>query len=395
MSKLFKSSISFIINDKSSFKNSQSLDKIINSINKEKYSEITDIENQKLFKAILIKYVLSIYFILNKTNQNEIVKICNTQYKEFINPEILLSINNSNRIITELFKSKEIYLSDELDNNQLNELNKITKPKELTQQYIYDCLLIISYPSDKIKLNKISNDEIFKSAETSTIEYIKNNIKKITLLELNSVLNDPKTVNLSEDIYEFLSEKTKRISKIKSLINSKIVIPITAEIFLKNQPKIKYQTKDKSITKLNFITTKISNALNNIEKIENSTLLVNDSENVNLIVDNPEHMTKQLQIYLQNSYLNYSNSNGLLINTNKPTISIRESLITTNQKNIYRSIGLNQLIDVVGFGIITKKINKYKKQNYQEFIKSVKHYIKGSLIYFTKSMKLLFISKTI
>ena len=379
MSKLFKTSISFILNDKTSFKNYQSLDKIINSISKEKYPEITNLENLKLFKTILIKYILSIYFILNKTNQNEIIKTCNTQYKEFITPEILLSINNNNRIINELFKSTEPYITKELDDDQINKLNKITKPKELTPQYIYDCLLIISFPTDKIKLNKISNDEIFKSTETSTIEYIKNNIRKITLLELNSVLNDPQTVNLPYDIYDFLSEKNKQFSKIKSIINSKIVIPITSEVFLKNQPNIKYQTKDKSMTKLNFITTRISNVLNNVEKIENSTLLVNDTENVNLIADNPEHMTKQLQMYLENSYLNYTNPKGLLINTNKPLITIRESLITTNQKNIYRSVGIEHLIDIVGFGIIINETTKYKKQNYQEFIKSVKHYIKGTL----------------
>jgi len=379
MSKLFKTSISFILEDKTSFKNLQSLDKVITSISKEKYPEITNSENQKLFKTILIKYVLSIYFILNKTNQNEIVKICNTQYKDYINPEILLSINNNNRIINTLFKSTEPYITKELDDEQINALNKITKPKELTPQYIYECLQVISFPTDKIKLNKISNDEIFKTTETSTIEYIKNNIKKITLLELNSMINDPQTVNLSYDIYDFLLEKNKQFSKIKSVMNSKIVIPITSEVFLKNQPNIKYQTKDKSITKLNFITTKISNVLNNIEKIENSTLYVNDTENVNLIADNPEHMTKQLQMYLQNSYLNYSNSHGLLINTNKPLITIRESLITTNQKNPYRSVGLNVLIDIIGFGIIINETAKYKKQNYQEFIKSIKHYIKGTL----------------
>ena len=379
MSKLFKTSISFILNDKTSFKNYQSLDKIINSISKEKYPEITNLENLKLFKTILIKYILSIYFILNKTNQNEIIKTCNTQYKEFITPEILLSINNNNRIINELFKSTEPYITKELDDDQINKLNKVAKPKELTPQYIYDCLLIVSFPTDKVKLNKISNDEIFKSTETSTIEYIKNNIRKITLLELNSVLNDPQTVNLPYDIYDFLSEKNKQFSKIKSIINSKIVIPITSEVFLKNQPNIKYQTKDKSMTKLNFITTRISNVLNNIEKIENSTLLVNDTENVNLIADNPEHMTKQLQMYLENSYLNYTNPKGLLINTNKPLITVRESLITTNQKNIYRSVGLNVLIDIVGFGIIINETTKYKKQNYQDFVKSVKRYIKGTL----------------
>lgn len=378
MSKLFKTNISYILKD-TTFKNLQSLDKTISSISKEKYPEITNPENQNIFKRILVKYVLSIYFILNKINSNEVIKICNTKYKEFINPEILLSINNNNRIITELFKSKDPYLSNELDNEQINELNKLTKPKELTAQYIYDCLLIISFPIDKIQLNKISNEEIFNTTETSTIEYVKNNIKKITLLELKSIINDSQTVNLPNDIYDFLSEKSIQFSKIKSIINSKIVLPITSEVFLKNQPNIKYQTKDKSITKLNYITTKISNVLNNIEKIENSTLLVNDIENVNLIADNPEHMTKQLQIYLQNAYLNYSNSHGLLINTNKPTITIRESLITTNQKNPYRSVGLEQLIDIIGFGIIIDNIPKYKKQNYQEFTKSIKHYIKGTL----------------
>ena len=186
MSKLFKTNISYILKD-TTFKNLQSLDKTISSISKEKYPEITNPENQIIFKRILVKYVLSIYFILNKINSNEVIKICNTKYKEFINPEILLSINNNNRIITELFKSKDPYLSNELDNEQINELNKLTKPKELTAQYIYDCLLIISFPIDKIQLNKISNEEIFNTTETSTIEYVKNNIKKITLLELKSI----------------------------------------------------------------------------------------------------------------------------------------------------------------------------------------------------------------
>ena len=50
MSKLFKTSISFILEDKTSFKNSQSLDKVISSISKEKYPDITNPENQKFLK---------------------------------------------------------------------------------------------------------------------------------------------------------------------------------------------------------------------------------------------------------------------------------------------------------------------------------------------------------
>ncbi len=389
MIKLFKQTISFLITDNKQFKLLSDISNIIQDIQQKDYSDrIKNENNRQIFKNIIIKYVLFLYFIYNNIKDDEIIKTCNVKFKKYTTSDIILSIKNDNIIINNLFKSKEEYTNSILQENQIKELNKLKKPSKISLDYILDCLLILEFNNDKIKLNKINNEEFFEQTETSTIDVIYNTNNDINILELNS-LNTSTThnVNLIQDIYEFMqNNKNKYIdnqltTKIISLINSKIITPITNELLLKHQPSLKYKTNTQhnDLAKIEFITTKINKAINKIEETKDESIDINELENINIITNNNINVTDQLKKYTDYAYINYYKPQGIFINVTQPTISIRQHLILESQKDIYKNNSIINQIDLVGFGIILENNKKYKKQTYTEFIKSIKHYIKGKL----------------
>lgn len=388
MLKLFKQTISFLIADNKQFKLLSDISNVIQDIQQKDFNDVIKNENNKqTFKNILIKYILLLYFIYNNIKDDEIIKTCNVKFKRYTNPDIILSIKNNNNIINSLFKSKDIYNNQLLTNEQLKELNDIKKPSKISLEYIYDCLNIIEFKNDKLKLNKINNDEFFEQTETSTIDIIYNMNKDINILELNTITTNQQNQNLIQDMYEFIQKDKQEYTnnqlytKILSLINSKILMPITNEILLKHQNNLKYKTNTQhnDNAKIEYITTKINNAINKIEPVKDGTIDINEIENVNIIINNNVNITDQLRKYTDFSYINYYNPQGLFIKLTQPIISIRQYLLLESQKDIYKNNGEMNQIDLVGFGIILKNNKKYKKQTYNEFIKSIKHYLKGKL----------------
>lgn len=383
MLKLFKSSLNTLIVSKTPFENITNIEKTIKALEDNKIENIKNKDNANLFRQLLVKYILLLYFINKKTSEQDIIKICNTSFKKYSSPDVLLAIKKYNELLPLLIKEKNIKDNHDLITKyslttaQLNKLSELNP--SLSLKYIYDCLIILEFPNDFVILNKISNDQFFDNTETSTIDVIVNHNKELTLQDLDNINTKTTNINLSHDIYDFIKQQKIDPQKILSLINSHIILPITNELFLKHQPNMKYKSAGNQTdkTKLDFIITKFNKILNSIDKADDSIISINEYENVDLIINNPERMTEQLRTYTDTSYINYQKPEGLFIQLDQQTTSIRKQALIDKSKNIFKPNGLNNIIDLVGFCIKSNNKTTFTQLNYKEFLKSLKHYLSG------------------
>ena len=383
MIRKFKTILISLLEKKSSFKSENNFKQLIDDVYDYNLNDsISDKNNVLSFKLLIVKYLVIIYSVYNKLSVKDIFNLCRNIHDNEISSEIIISIQKTTQLITDIINNDKNIIS-QISESQINDIKDLKLPKNITINNIYDILMIIEFPLDKYILNKIIDNNVYLTTQTTKIEIVKNNNTDINILDLNNINNEsPDDKNLSYDIYNFLqSTKENEQQKILFLLNSKILIPITSELFIKHDNHIKYKshelTTDKN--KIDFIVSEINKYINAKEKSPSQTIKINEYENINLISNNPSNITSTLSQYTNNSYINYYTPEGIFITLNKYITSIRKQLLLDKSKNIFKPNGAGSIIDLVGFCIIVNDINNYASASYDKFIKSIKKYISGKL----------------
>lgn len=355
-------------------------------------------QNRTLFTELIRKYLILLYFIDLKISDKELFK----QYKE--NSDLLLYSAENLQLITKyrnIINStdynnvKDIITENDHNIIQTTILNTKQKPISLSQ--ILDVLYLLEFPNDKSKINKIINDEYFDTAETSTVDIVINNNYNIDYNEIENLLT---TTNKETEVYNVLDliqdvqnqfNQTSIINsesdKFNKLLNSKLIIPITDEIFFKhsNNETYKSHVKDdmysqESNVKLLYIMNKINEAINSNDDAY-STIIFNEYENINILKPNTQNV-EQLRLYKEQAFINYKVPRGYLLYSPSCLTSIRKVSLL-NKSYTFRTCEHNKRIDIVGLCLInplkctTKKSLLINEVSYSDFTKQIKNKIKN------------------
>lgn len=321
------------------FKNIKNLNSEIQNIQK-KYINIPNFKDREFIKFMYLKYAI-LTFYLNNKNAN-VMKDFNNGDKKYFLPEFIGIINN----LKELNKSIDDYYNE----------------------------------NDKQNIIKIEENCFFNNCQTDTIEIIEDNKEVYTTSDLNDIFSstDKKNNDILENLISMLNIKFENVDvlnkQITSLINSKILIPISDEFMI--------------INNVNVATGNIEN-INNPNKRQNvrSDIILNDFFNhinktdhsQDLIINQIEilktlskyetkykseniDIQKNLSIlksYFNSIYLNYSNNTNFLNYSNHKNnfISFRKAKLN-NSKLIFRECLRDQNIILSGFCFVSdKKLN--------------------------------------
>lgn len=471
-----------IIGDNNFVKNQSEINKILVGYeNQIDIKEIEDIintdESIKMVINIIKKYLAYYLFLIigisytgkNETFINNVLEFSKLQsgypYKV---PNFFNSDSNS-AIIKYVNILKNLVTLVELDQNKLDQYAKNDIFKASLEFYkeqsseIIESLKIENLEKDKllqahsmIKLMifmelyfKIDKSEIYHIVEESqkTGEYIFIDIivPKKEFIDFGAIENvltrkqiDSGLANsfyeLILDIDSYSSINMTADDKILSLINNKLLVPITEDFLLYHKDTEKYEKvtmvqkkKQKDDTKIRYIVSKIDsiaeyysdNLINNPELRKNiekhfyvpldnrKAILVNNLEEIQIInkfynqgnasIENSDFLS-ELSAYRQYPYTNFKdfNKTGFNIHLNKTIDIIRETNFNTNNLNkvIEMRTGCSDMsVNIIGFILSTNTIldcikgNQFKNIRKSSFIGKNNNAYHATFKYLTNLIK--------
>lgn len=326
------------LNTIKSFENIKDLDNEIHNLQK-RYINIKNFKDREFIKFMYLKYAFLFFYTKNK------------------NRDIISDFNKGD---------KNYYLSEFIGIiNMLKEKNKS----------------VVDYYSenDKDSIIKIEENCFFNNCETDTIEILEDNKDVYTFEDLKDIFNqkDNKNIDITDNLIKLLNTKYDNTDilneQLTSIINSKIIIPITDEFMVVNNNNIisekVQQQNDKNKSQTFDFSNLFFNHMNKQDHKED--LLVNQNEILKSIYNNESRIksgnsenikkVNALKQYFESSYLNYLNNVNFLNYSNHSNnfVSVRKSKLN-NTKLMFRECLKDQNIILSGFCLFSDKDLNYK-----------------------------------
>jgi hypothetical protein len=300
--------------------------------------------------ANILKYFTLIRNIIeNKKGEN------NENVVKYIK-KIDLTISNKNDLAQNLIK--EIIINEQYTNIDKKDIYLYLEKNEMeVGEYIYIDIVVPT-------MNVINYDDIeFMLTEREIKHGVGDDI-------YNMLIEEGELLNITEKVKDIHS------NKILTLINNKILIPISEDFLLYHKNDVKYESdikisqKKKDQTNIKYIVDKIEDASNNTEKSKDKfyvsmknkrVVLINHYENINIFnrlnnqgksaIMNNEYYY-DLYNYMRYPFINFKTFKkyGFGLHMDKTVDVVRS--VTFEEKNselLFRVGCLDQLVNITGF----------------------------------------------